>query len=585
MENTKERGSALVLVMFVALMLTILGVAVLGATIGGAQRSSTRSNDVQSLHLAQKGLDEAAAYIQTELDGRIDIDPDHMAQTIQQIIDDVKGKVIGINHSVSTDLAGANGNIIDITYEKQDKQKYYINIEAEATVNGVERQLRQTIIIDTYPDFLKYAFGSEQILTLNGAPSFQGNIYAGDKLVINDEAKYTYKGIVPPDKRTQYPKVSGTTTSLIPEVHVQSLQSIKYSGAAGSGTVGINNAATILPTILGVSEEQVFIKPHKKFIQINVEESFLDKVAEAVGQDRGSRADIKSAYEDHRLDDYLKTRMTVLPDTLPPTKPVLPENPTEDEQDEYNNDYRKYVEDLDIYKRRQNSLLKNRTTSAIYDGDLMIDGIDNQQLTFELASKTGNDREKPKWMVVNGNLEINNYSTDPNNYLSVQANLIVTGKVTIRGRVAFNSTIFGLGETVVEDAVIKGLDGKELVLISKGKVLINRIDAFSNQPSEMKAFFYTDSEAELYGVGSIFGLKGGFFAKGNLTVNSVLGKVNEPTDPTYGFIFENQELDRTVLVERFQVEYNHEVFTHQQSTLPRVQQVNVSVGPLELVSK
>lgn len=594
MENAKERGSALVLVMFLALLLTILGVAVLGATMGGAQRTTTRANDVQSLHLAQKGLDEAAAYIQTELDDRTDIDPDNMAQTIQQIIDEVKGKVIGVNNSVSTDLIGARGTITNITYEKQDKQKYYINIEAEATVNGVQRQLRQTITIDTYPDFLKYAFGSEQVLTLNGAPSFHGNIYAGDKLVISDEAKYKYKGSVQPDKRTQYTRVeplsqAGTEgeTAVPSEVHVQSLQSIEYSGAAGSGTVSSNNAATILHTILGVTEEQVFIKPHKKFIQINVEESFLDKVTEALGKDKGSRREVKDAYDAKQLGDYLKARMTKLPSSDPPTKPVLPASPTDDEQDVYNINYRKYVEDLNNYKISQNLLLKNRITSAIYDGDLMIDGVDNQQLTFDLNSKTGDNLNKPKWIIVNGNLEINNYSTDPNHYLSVQANIIVTGKVTIRGRVTFNSTMFVLGETVVEDAVIKGLDNndKELVLISKGEVLINRIDAFTNQTSEMKAFFYTDSDAYLYGVGSIFWLNGGFFAKGNLTVNSVLGEVDEPSDPTYGFLFDNQEKDRTDLVQRFQVEYNHEVFTHQQSTLPRVQQVNVTVGPLELVNR
>lgn len=71
-----EEGSALVLVMFLVLMLTILGLAVMGATIGGAQITETRESDVQSLHLAQKGLDEATAYIQSQLKDVEDIDPD-----------------------------------------------------------------------------------------------------------------------------------------------------------------------------------------------------------------------------------------------------------------------------------------------------------------------------------------------------------------------------------------------------------------------------------------------------------------------------------------------------------------------------
>ncbi|MEK4292836.1 hypothetical protein [Paenibacillus sp. FSL R5-0914] len=590
MRNPNERGSALVLVMFVALLLTILGLAVLGATMGGAQRTETRENDVQSLHLAQKGLDEAVAYIQTKLDGRKDIDPDHMEDEIKNIVNEVSTKIVGVSNDV-TELSGAGFTIKSITYEKQDKQKYYVDIEAQATVNGVKRQLKQKIVIDTYPDFLKYAFGSEGVLTLNGAPGFHGNIYAGEKLVISDVAKYKYKGPGLLTKQTQYPRVglfSGGgsivgVTEKVSEVHVQSLQTIEYSGFVGSGVVSSNNATTILPKILGVAKEQVLIKPYKKFIQINVLESFIDKVTEAIGT--GNRDRVKDAVDKNELGDYLKNKMTNLPDSNLPNKPVLPDKPTEAEEDDYNLKYSQYLDNLKNYKIRQNLLLKDRTTSAIYYGDLLIDGIDKQQLTFTAGSKSGNDIDKPKWIIVKGNLEINNYSSDQNNFLPIQANIIVTGSVTIKGRVAFNSTMYVLGETVVEDAVIKGLNDKELVLISKGAVLINRIDAFTDKAEEMKAFFYTDSNAELYGVGSIFWLNGGFFAKGNLTVNAVLGQV-QPLSSGVGFEFRDQDkvLDSN-LFQRFQVKYNQEVFTHQQSSLPRVQQVNVTVGPLELVSR
>lgn len=126
MRNPNERGSALVLVMFVALLLTILGLAILGATMGGAQRTETRENDVQSLHLAQKGLDEAVAYIQTKLDGRKDIDPDHMEDEIKGIVDEVKNKIVVADYGVSTRLSGAGGTIKSIAYEKQIEEKISI---------------------------------------------------------------------------------------------------------------------------------------------------------------------------------------------------------------------------------------------------------------------------------------------------------------------------------------------------------------------------------------------------------------------------------------------------------------------------
>jgi hypothetical protein len=585
--------------MFVALLLTILGLAVLGATMGGAQRTETRENDVQSLHLAQKGLDEAVAYIQTKLDGRTDIDPDHMEDEIKSIVNEVTTKIVGVNNGVSTRLSGAGGTIKSITYEKQDKQKYYVNIEAQATVNGVIRQLKQQIVIDTYPDFLKYAFGSEKVLTLNGAPALHGNIYAGEELRISDTAVYTYNKVKDLKERTQYPRVEllkeptiTTSTEPLPEVHVQSLKSIKYSGnGVIDAAVNKNNASSILPTILGVHEEQVFIKPQKKFVQINVLESFLDKVEEATGL-TGKKSELDQAIKDKQLGNYLsRTTLDRLPDANPPiVAPELSENPTEEEKDKYKLEYSEYSEQLRIY---QNSLLdKELNKSTIYDGNLLIDGIDYKQLKFSDEAKTGNPSMKPKWLIVNGDLEVNNYSSDRTKFLEIQANILVTGDVTIKGQVKFNSTMFVLGETKVEDAVIQGLSSKELVLISQGDVLINRIDTFTNPPKKkdeqdsfyMKAFFYTDSDANLYGVGSIFWLNGGFFAKGDLTVNAVLGGVNEPLDPALGFNFENQDADRHNLGHRFKIQYNQDVFTHQQSSLPRVQQVNVTVGPLELVS-
>lgn len=326
-------------------------------------------------------------------------------------------------------------------------------------------------------------------------------------------------------------------------------------------------------------------------MQINVLESFLDKVEEATGL-TGKRSELKQAIKDNQLGNYLSTTtLDRLPDENPPyTEPVLEDNPTKEEKDKYELECSQYEEQLRIY---QNSLLdKDLNNSTIYNGNLLIDGIDYKQLKFSDEAKTGNPSNKPKWLIVNGDLEVNNYSPDITKILEIQANILVTGNVTIKGQVKFNSTMFVLGETKVEDAVIQGLSSKELVLISQGDVLINRIDTFTNPPKKkveqdsfyMKAFFYTDSDADLYGVGSIFWLNGGFFAKGNLTVNAVLGGVTEPLDPALGFNFENQDADRYNLGHRFQIQYNQDVFTHQQSSLPRVQQVNVTVGPLELVS-
>lgn len=119
-----EQGSALVLVMFIVLLLTILGLAVLGATIGGAQRSETRESDVQSLHLAQKGLNEAAAYIQSELKGLQleDIDPESLGIILAKL-DDNKASLKVATELQSSSRGSVDGIKYDDTKDKNQKTK------------------------------------------------------------------------------------------------------------------------------------------------------------------------------------------------------------------------------------------------------------------------------------------------------------------------------------------------------------------------------------------------------------------------------------------------------------------------------
>lgn len=250
-----------------------------------------------------------------------------------------------------------------------------------------------------------------------------------------------------------------------------------------------------------------------------------------------------------------------------------------------------YQKDLNDYNMKLQQL-ETLDSTIIFNGNLVVDGLAYKKLFYPPETSTPNDPKSggvPRWFIVAGNLEINNFTAD---FLPVRANILVTGNVKIKGNVEFDSTMLVLGETTVEDANVKGIrssngsnneETKELVLISKGKVLINRLHAFAvNEPSveeTMEAFFYTDSSGELYGVGSMFHLIGGFFAKGNLTVNAVKGNVNEPNPRTGNLV-----ISQAAAPERFVIDYKPDIYENQQSSLPRVQTVNVNVGPMQLVN-
>ncbi|MED5018415.1 hypothetical protein P9847_13985 [Paenibacillus chibensis] len=583
-----ERGSALVLVLFMVLLLTILGTAVAAAAIGGAQRTQTRENDVQSLHLAEKSLDEGASYIFSELQGQV-VNPEDLASTIAGYVAELQGKISAGKLTLGSELGKdkVSGKITSIVFDPSRPRKsteYPITLESEAEVGGVKRKLTREIIIDTYPDFLRYALGSEGNLILNGSPDVKGNIYAGNTLLLSNRALYTHGNAY--DVSTLFPVLlpSGGAGG-DGEAHVQSLKKVE---CVDQGVGGSPFQAGCCEKPLGSAfdpAKSLRIKPLSKFVSINVVHSFDDKVKEALGPVpsslNGSNPSGKSlvdGYQDHyKQDDQAPFLQLEMPKE--PEYPAVPgEGASKEEIDQYNKLMDEYKVKLEIYKEELNKLVAQLTglnRSAIFSGDLTVDGSKLQSLNVNKAPGSG----QANWLIVNGNLNIDARSAGD---IRIAGNILVTGNVAINGSVQFDSTVFTLGETEIVDASIQGLGGKELVLVGQGPIEIYRVDAFKNteEPTLLNAFFYTDGQAELYGVGSAFHLKGGFFAKGDLTINAVRGRAGEPSGAYDPLRFDQQVGEQQAA--RFSVEYNGDVFQHQYAGLPRVSTISVRVGSLKL---
>lgn len=553
--SSSEHGSALVLVMFIALLLTILGAAVLSAAVGGAQRAETRENDVQSLHLAEKTLEEVIAGMTSNLQSIVTKSINGTQEELEQDIDLYlsgleKGSYADL--MTSTELTNAAGKLLHLDYEKinyrHQAAAYKVTLTVEAEVNGVQRELTQDVIFDTYPDFLKYTLGSESNLIINGSPYIQGNIYAGNELRIGDKAEYNYQS-------ESVQTLFSSPFQLDGEAHIQSLRQVLYtlndSTKSAEEWLGTEaNSEFIIP------EKQLRIRNHRKFVQLNVRESFVDKIIESLSGSVTDRSLIRSQLNSGTLGKLLSNYPAFYdaPDEIP-SKPSVPEQSDKPEDQNAWAYYRSQIERFTYPEK-----------SFVYRGDLTYDGVELAEI--EYGSKTG------KWFVVDGNLTINNYKDTP---IMIRANVLVTGKLQIRGNVQLDSTIFVLGPSggeeyaaLVEDAEISGSG----VVMSEGPVLINRLDAFQKNTEVLHAFFYTDSTAELYGVGSILSLSGGFFAKGDLSVNAVRGE-------TFGGSGAIQITPGTGLI-RFSARYNEEVYLQQQEGLPRVNQISVQVGAIKL---
>lgn len=609
----EEKGSALVMVMFMMLILTLLGVAVLSAAVGGARRTLTRENDIQSLQLTQKTLDESVAYIAANLEGQ-SVQGNALGVRIQSVLSAMPALRSDDDGSgVQTDLQSASGELISAVPKAdfegdplRGNSSYTITLTAEGNVNGVKRTMTQKVKVSMYPDFLNYAFGSEEDLILNGSPLIRGNIYAGETLRVRKKAEYAYKGKNDLRKESLFPLMSARDDGAMPLAFVQSLDQFVITedqdryperavnrGTDGSALSGELTKVNVTKA-LGIDLSQVRIRNNEQFIQINVQQSFREKLAEALGVDIGSLPD--------DLTGYLNSYGGALEKPEKPKEPErVPEAQTEEERKSvaYQAKLQKYDEDLKAYleklKEYEAALAKLASTlsampgTVVFKGNPVVDGgslkVDGKWLRDLIqtnkSASTGTVGGPQPWLVINGDLNVNNEID--NSALRLYSNILVTGSVNLTGNIEVDSTMFVLGSTTIQDAAITGAEvagseEKEIVLISKGSILLNRVDAFSStdKVQTLRGFFYTDSTAQLYGVGSNFDLRGGFFAKGSLTVNAVVGNSTEGPDQIN---FDDQVAGRT---SRFKVDYNDEVFEHQGLALPKVDRISVKAEKIEL---
>lgn len=605
-----QEGSALLLVIFIMVVFTMLGLALMGATIGGAKRAETRENDVQSLHLAEMSLNEAAASVALLFKDKEDINLDSLKSDLESIkLTSTAGQVGGTSDIIKFKVNETQGVNVGGDVTKQ----FSITVQAKAEVNGVVRTLEQIISLDSYPEFLQYGLGSEQNVYLNGAPYLFGDLYSGLKLYVKNEADYRYNMPVGDTTTflhtdTAFPTIGGNGENK-GNLFLQDGSSLVATDRLGNNeptVVQLDNADELKKTT-GLTINDIQYRDRKKFVSVSVEESFLDKVAEAVGDTKVNR-NLPSLYPALPKDNVTAAAKSFLANNLLTRGGLsyfnLPQKPAALAPDADDEAIAKYNDDMSAYRAAFIGTMPAGT--AVFNGDLTIDGAELQHILFndrdkryrEPNSDPSAEFMKSNWLIVNGNLTIDN--PDKLNDLEVRANILVAGNVFIEGKVKMDATIIALGESTIQDAEISGLDNKELLLISKGKVLVNRFDSFNpvdqpfipdgpdldGNPKVLHAFLYTDSDAELYGVGSAFWIKGGFFAKGDLLINAVLGNTNPDSSNTqleFERINSGVYPDADRLRSRFIVQYNAKIYDDQNVGLPRVKQINVNIGKKRLI--
>jgi hypothetical protein len=544
-----EKGYSLVVTLLIITIFFILGLTILSVAIYQARFTEVRVEDIESFHEATKAIEETIAEMKTRIE-----DFDMSTKDLDSKLD-----IKGLQNRYGVKIEDVTSNYIKASYQKKllFTRVYIISYDIkdkdrQKTYKTVERR----VIVTNTPSFLKYALGSRENVVLNGGAYIEGNIYAEKNAYVTNVANYI------DFNNNEYMEPTSFPTSKNSVLFVNgSYNSCNHEKAPCYEFVGErflmskeNYSDERQPQDLSIQKER------EEFIDVDFEWTVKDKLLNAAGETFNEERKYKSIAE---LFDELENKFD-------------------------NVDFESVSElQQKINSTDQSIILRPKNSSEISLGGEESNGKE-QELNL-----------RDRWLIVDGDLFLNGI----NEPITIKrGNIIVFGHLSISGDVKLDSTVYVFGpldspndpgRTLIYDANITG--DEVVVLLSRGPLEIARINEFENnfsQTPNLKGYFYTESNATVYAVGSYINIEGGLFARGDtsstapdfdvsgLVINAYRGQVEQlklgnPLDFT-----PPKEGDDGIEQSRLVIKHAPRVFIDRVDGLPFVEKLSLVVDKL-----
>lgn len=536
-----EKGYSLVVTMLIVTIFFLLGLTVLSVAVYQARFTEMRVEDIESLHEATKAIEETIAEMKVKVE--------NLQLSTPALLDDDLGNA---QSGFIRQLMERYGvSIQDITENKGiDRNKLFTRVYVISKTAGKRTVSRQVIVAST-PSFLKYALGSQENVVLNGGAYIDGNIYAGKNAYMTNVANYidNSKKYM---ERTSFPTMSKNSVLFVNGSYFSCDHDCYNIAGNIFQRIEENYSDAVQSQAPSIQKER------EEFIDVDFEWTVKDKLLNAAGME-----------------------------TFSP---------------EYNNYINKRIDQLFTELMEQKRFAVLKSVSELRE---KIDSIDRSVILQSKDSSLffldhGELNLQNKWLIVNGDLFLGNSVNTPT---KVRGNIIVFGDLTISGDIELDSTIYVFGRlnspnaprrTLIYNANIAGWNDKEVVLLSRGPLEIARINEFENnfsQTPNLKGYFYTESNATIYAVGSYINIQGGLFARGDtsstapdfdvsgLVINAYRGAATKPQQDGPISFTPPPPPDQKEQ-SRFVVRHDPSVFIHRGEGLPFVKKLSLIVDKL-----
>lgn len=659
-----EQGNSLITVLLISLVFTVLGMAIVSASIGGAKRTETRESDVVYTYDALKLLNEMTStlpevlgedelnlenfrrwdsnhrlYVENQFDDVLEnaivkqiLEPNRSADYIECM------NVIDVSTSHPTYMDNNHACVGSLTnYDapfsiERDLDFTRILDIVLVTKNPIEtegkvtRTIKKRVILSPLPSFLKYAAGSfsdDELkgFKLNGSANFNGNVYA-NHLHIQEEAEFELRDGTHDTHNTPMSSIIGdlysSTANLLPllekdnfyygnipdlkhdsqfiniqfqksmnelanSILTDSRLSAARTGNGSDFSESLASAISSTPVSRQILDSDGYIK------KVEVQANPLSIVGETAAPLDNSFI-IDSREEPVSYGDPLKINGDLV--VMSTNYPISFGGQLVVDGDLYLVSYAdmKFEEDI---LATGNIHIINMTGTLSAEGNI----IGAKEVELESYENNSSFVENSGLKIGGNILSGENAVLKPYaSTIDIQSNIVANKDLTIIGdendqgkeddQVMFDSVVYTGNKASISNVNILGAENnaKQIVLLAHDDLLITRINEFNNYrpaneegipylPDEnnsvqpLKGFFYTEKNAELYGVGSLFYIEGGLFAKEALTINAVRGKID-------GGISGLPDIQEDYF-SRFIVNYNQDVLLQRIDALPIVEQLQV----------
>lgn len=524
-----EKGYGLLLTVFVILLFSILAVSLLTVVLSGASKTAVREDVTQATELSDKGIEHIVSQIHNDIAdalGTTGLPRSKFPEKLSEILNKYDCGIGNLNVTGETGIydvcVDEFVDVIDLDGKKNPLRKL-VTFKSTGDVDGRIQTITSKMEIGagTVPDALKYVLGTFEKgregagnIYLHGGVEVYGDIKAGSHLFTFDHG----------------PGLHGNTAhwreTTLPVLHPsQGHDTAKI--VLGGGLYQFRN------TLFGTK-----LKNHV------LEGGNVEKRSEINFYNNHLKWSDSSIYKASTLHNMFKGKLPVL------AKRDWPGNRVDIDANinEGRNNILPTAKSITVKsgtRINENSSISLKAPN--YHSEINFNG-DNSFKKGIVSSRSKVTFNKGDYkfdsLYVNGNVVIGNENTtseNTNSYSNVTiggyskdrgAQLFVSGNVTIRGvNLTSDLTIYSTGTITIQYSTIQGKEfssDKEgsLITFSKGRIQIANNSLYKDAPSELKGYFYSDSNFEMFGVGSKMKIHGGIAAK-RITLNAIRGNYRD----------------------------------------------------------